>query len=214
MEVVRNSNGTVLLSFYYGEDIHDEAINVQITPANSGLTSLSRTTPSTHSFLVKPDDNESAKYYDASVYRMANIISLLCTIISAISLTFFILGLISGKMIGVEMMAVIQISFFGLMSLTEMNPCFAALSSLKFVNGYNSLGANPFLDRLTPTQARGIFLLSRFTENFNFTALIILIPLLVSHFSDSVEDSPERQLKSRDSVQKISWIVHSQWTAL
>ena len=101
VEVVRNSNGTVLLSFYYGEDIQDENINIQITPANSGINSLSRTAPSTHSFLVKPDDNESAKYYDSSVYKMASIISLLCSIISAISLAFFILGLISGKMIGV-----------------------------------------------------------------------------------------------------------------
>lgn len=81
------------------------------------------------------------------------------------------------------MMAVIQVSFFGLMSLTEMNPCFAALSSLKFVSGYNSLGTNPLLDRFTPTQARGIFLFTRFTENFNFTTLIILIPLLVSLIS-------------------------------
>lgn len=118
VEVVKNSNGTVLLSFYYGEDIQDENINVQITPANSGVYSLLRKTPSTYSFLVKPDDNESAKYYDASVYKMASMISLLCTIISAISLTFFVIGLISGKMIGVEMMAVIQISFFSLMSLT------------------------------------------------------------------------------------------------
>ena len=82
-------------------------------------------------------------------------------------------------MIGVEMMAVIQISFFSLLSLSNMNPCFAALSSLKLVNGYNSLGGNHLADQLTPNQPKGIFLFSRFTENFNFTAAIVLIPLLV-----------------------------------
>lgn len=37
------------------------------------------------------------------------------------------------------MVAVVQISFFSLMSLSHVNPCFAALSSLKFINGYNKL---------------------------------------------------------------------------
>jgi hypothetical protein len=61
------------------------------------------------------------------------------------SLGVFALGLISGKMIGVEMMAVVQIAFFSLMSLSQMNPCFSALSSLRFVNGYNQLNQSNYL---------------------------------------------------------------------
>ena len=78
------------------------------------------------------------------------------------------------------MMAVIQISFFSLATLSNLNPCFAALSSLKFVNGYNSLGGNHLEDQITTTQPKGIFLFSRFTENFNFTVAIVLIPLITA----------------------------------
>ena len=100
--------------------------------------------------------------------------------ISAVAAVFCVLGLISGKMIGVEMMAVVQISFLSLITLSQVNPCFAALSSLKLVNGYNSLNQSNYLeDPLTPTSPKGIFLYSRFTENFNFTLAIVLIPLLV-----------------------------------
>jgi hypothetical protein len=42
-----------------------------------------------------------------------------CTAISAIAGVFFVLGLISGKMVGVEMMAVVQISFFSLVTLSN-----------------------------------------------------------------------------------------------
>jgi hypothetical protein len=31
-------------------------------------------------------------------------------------------------------------------SLSQLNPCFAALSSLKLVNGYNSLNSDPLKD--------------------------------------------------------------------
>lgn len=60
------------------------------------------------------------------------------------------------------MMAVVQISFFSLLTLTHLNPCFAALSSLKLVNGYNSLNKNHLEDELNPAQPKGIFLFSRF----------------------------------------------------
>lgn len=114
---------------------------------------------------------------------MANIISMICVMISVVSLVFFLIGLISGKMIGVEMIAVVQISFFSLMSLTDINPCFAALASLKYVNGYNNLGGDIINDSFTPGQIRGISLYSNFTSNFNFTAAIIVIPLIVSLIS-------------------------------
>ena len=78
-------------------------------------------------------------------------------------------------------MAVVQISFFSLVTLTQMNPCFAALTSLKLINGYNSLNHRDHLeDPFTPTSPKGIFLFSRCTENFNFTLIIIIVPLLVA----------------------------------
>ena len=83
--------------------------------------------------------------------------------VGGLGMAMFCVGLIAGKMIGVEMMAVIQVSFVSLISLEEMNPCFQALSSLFFVNGYNSISDESYLeDSRTPIEPKGIFLYSRF----------------------------------------------------
>ena len=60
-------------------------------------------------------------------------------------------------------MAVLQITFFSLITLSQMNPCFSALSYLWLVNGYNSLNHNNILDSLSPIQIKGIKMFSRFT---------------------------------------------------
>lgn len=178
--VTRNPDGTVNITIEYAADIQNQPIDIRIDPSKANIPALSRAAPTTTNLIVTPDDNEGAYFYDNSTYKMAGIISTLCTAISAMAGLFFLVGLISGKMVGVEMMAVVQISFFSLVTLSQLNPCFAALSSLKLVNGYNSLNHNHLADQLTPTNPKGIFLFSRFTENFNFTAAIILVPLLVA----------------------------------
>lgn len=77
------------------------------------------------------------------------------------------------------MMAVIQISFFFLLTVQNMNPCLSALSSLRFINGYNSLSlSNNIEDQNLPSQPKGIFLFSQFFENYNITIILIFIPLL------------------------------------
>ena len=70
----------------------------------------------------------------------------LCSVVACYDLAaaFTALALVSGKMIGVEMMAVVQISFFSLITLSQLNPCFAALASLRLINGYNSLSKASF----------------------------------------------------------------------
>lgn len=79
------------------------------------------------------------------------------------------------------------------MSLTDINPCFAALASLKYVNGYNNLGGDIINDSFTPGQIREFLFILTFTSNFNFTAAIIVIPLIVSLIhSDSLENCLQR----------------------
>ena len=90
-------------------------------------------------------------------------IDILSSVASIAGLAMFLVGMISAKMIGTEMMAVLQVSFISLITLQEMNPCFQALSSLYLVNGYNSVSSNNYLDDpRTPIQPKGIFLFSRF----------------------------------------------------
>ena len=94
----------------------------------------------------------------------------------------FALGMIANKLVGVEMMAVLQISFLSLLTLDELNPSFKALSSSWLVNGFNlfSLSRKHLLDAFTPVPVKGVGLYSRFLENFNLTLLLIFIPYLLS----------------------------------
>lgn len=101
VNIQRNSDGTVTVTFQYSENIQGKNISVSVDPSKSGIPALMRAIPSFNSMIVNPNDNEAADFYDESVYRMSNIVSLLCTAISGLSLALFFLGLISGKMIGV-----------------------------------------------------------------------------------------------------------------
>jgi hypothetical protein len=67
------------------------------------------------------------------------------------------------------------------MTLSSINPCFVALSELRFITGYNYLSQSSNLqDPFLPIPPKDIDLFSRFAENFNFTAAIIIIPLVVA----------------------------------
>lgn len=133
-------------------------------------------------FPVVPNDNEAALFYDEFTYLIASIIGYLAYIIAGLSLLLFVVGIFARKIIGVEMMGVIQISYLSLLCLDSMNPCFKMLANIWFVNGFNyfSLTKNYLTDVNSPIQIKGIFLYSRFMENYNFTMLLILIPYLIS----------------------------------
>jgi hypothetical protein len=125
--------------------------------------------------------------YNNDTYNIAKVISTLSSVIGGLSLLVFLLGIFAGKVIGIEMMAVIQIAYFSLLSLSSLNPCFRALSDMWFVNGFNYFyplssthPKNYLLDPLTPLPAKALKLFSVFTRNYNFTLLLIICPYLIS----------------------------------
>jgi len=160
--VIRNPNGTVSITVQYAGNLHGLPLNVTVDPSLSGLPIFSMTQPITTVIPVIPDDNQEAYFYSPEVYKIAGVTGKLATAVSFLSVAMFVLGLISDKMIGVEMMAVIQVSFFSLVSLSQLNPCFSALASLWLVNGYNQMHRNHLQDALTPIPPKGIGMFSRF----------------------------------------------------
>lgn len=113
---------------------------------------------------------------------MAKIVSILAYMVAAFSLLLFLLGIFARKLIGLEMVAVVQISYLSLLALSSMTPCFRALTNIWFVNGFSYffLSKGHLLDPHTPLPVKGIFLYSRLLENYNITFLLIIIPYLVS----------------------------------
>lgn len=113
---------------------------------------------------------------------MAKVVSILAYVVAALSLLLFLLGIFARKLIGLEMVAVVQISYLSLLALSSMSPCFRALSNIWFVNGFSyfSLSKGHLLDPHTPLPVKGIYLYSRLLENYNITFLLIIVPYLFS----------------------------------
>lgn len=80
--------------------------------------------------------------YDDSVYQTAGVVKIIASLAFGLGMIFFFLGIAAGKIIGIEMMAVIQISYLSLLSLNSLNPSLNLISELFFVNGYNNLYYN------------------------------------------------------------------------
>ena len=77
------------------------------------------------------------------------------------------------------MMAVVQIAFFGLISIENMNPTFAALSSLQMSSGYNVFpNPTPIGSVEVPNKLRAN-LLQHFLFNLNFTLAFFIVTLSV-----------------------------------
>lgn len=115
--VVRHEDGTVSVFINYNTDITNKEIVVQLDPKKSGKSALSKIDTSTRAFLVVPNDNENANYYEEAEYDMARNVELLSTIISSSSLLLFFICLFAGKLVGVELMSVVQISYAALVVL-------------------------------------------------------------------------------------------------
>ena len=139
-----NSEGQLVIDVEYDENIQEE--NLEVAFDGSAYPNLARAIPYQTNFQIIPDDNDAAYYYDEETYKLADSIATFATVVGVLALVMFLLGMISGKMIGTEMMAVIQVSFVSLMTLQEVNPCFRALASLWIVNGYNALSPNNSLE--------------------------------------------------------------------
>lgn len=110
-------------------------------------------------------------------------ISILSTLIVALGLLLYILGMFARKLIGLELMGVIQISYLSLVRLPILNPCFKMLSAMWFVNGFNyyNLSKDHLLDQNTTIQIKGMQFYSNFIKNYNFTfLLLIILPLLIA----------------------------------
>lgn len=127
-------------------------------------------------------DNEPVVFYDQGIYQISNVIQILGYVVVASSLFVFVAGIFCGKLVGVEMMAVVQISYLSLLSLDQLNPSFRALSKIQFVNGYNYhyLSKGHLFDQLAPVQVKGMYMYSYFLQNYNLTVILVLLPLLMS----------------------------------
>jgi len=165
-------------------------MTVSLDPSLSNLTVLDKSTPATQSFLVAPSDNQIVYCYPSSTYQLANISSRMAMVVQCLALTGLVLAVIGGnKLVGIEMMAVLQVAVIGVVGLDSVNPVGKGVADMGTVNGLNYYmiiggeegrrsmisSRNNMLDR----QLRSAYLGQYFWWDYNIWVGVVLMPAAV-----------------------------------
>lgn len=130
---------------YKNYDLQQEYLSFTLDPYSSG-TYPAFTPPSNVEFLppliqdyvvIIPNNNQNAKYYSDQIYSVYSL---------SVKITYAVLGFSTlivisslafrtGKVIAFQMLTIIQISYFSMSFLDQMNPAFSALLPLRYLAG-------------------------------------------------------------------------------
>lgn len=112
----------------------------------------------------------------------------------------FFFGLIfSSKLMGVEMMLVLQVAFVGLMGLDKLEGLLYPLVRLWSVNGYNRIGLQDKMGSIVPARYTVLEYKTWFLPNFNVDFVLIVLPFVVGlavYIYSKVKSDKEYRIKS------------------
>lgn len=132
--------------------------------------------------MVDPDNNIPAYPYDEGTYQSAQTLRWIALLLSFIFIGVFFVSLFTKRYIGVEMMGVAQVAFFGLMIIDDWEPTLASFSAMRYVNGYNAPIKDNSADLAmeTPRRLSGLQLDSPLVFNFNYVITIMMFPMFLA----------------------------------
>lgn len=158
-------------------------------PLNEKTAQLSFTFPPTAPFdllnsttatvKLTADNNLSLEVYSEDDYSSAALVKTLATAASLLALAMFLFGAFAGKLIGIELIAVFQISFLSLTTLENLSPSFESLSMLAYSCGFAVKNIQPSTAKVG-RRFNPLSLKAPFLENYNVTAVMIVLPLILS----------------------------------
>ena len=198
------ASGKVVLDFSYDSTVSQPEIQVALS------TSSSPTLSSVASFAVaaaaKASNNAALVFYEDSEYGMAKIAQYLAIGLGVAALLLFVAGLFGGRLIGLECLALVQLSFLCLLSLEDLSATLSELQYLRFSFGYNSLAAYDYGQGLgRPFVAAQ---LSRpLVLNFNISAGLILVPLIAALVFKIAS------ARAADQARKEAWLQRAKYAA-
>lgn len=122
-------------------------------------------------------NNLALKVYTSDQYNMVSTMEYVVWGIAIIGLIAFLLGVIfSSKLIALEMMYILQVSYAGLLLVEKKELLMIPVRYLRITNGYNDLLSD---DSNTPGRVSDIYYRGSFLSNFNVNVVLALLPLIV-----------------------------------
>lgn len=130
---------------------------------------------------------------------MMPVLNVLVYILLALSLFGFFFGLLSSKLIGVQMIMVVQIAYIGLITIDKLQSLLYCLINLWPSNGYNKLALPDKLNSYIPTRVSVIGYKTYFLANFNLDLILMLLPIIVGliiFIFSKIKNDKEWRIKS------------------
>lgn len=128
-------------------------------------------------------NNLALKYYSDEVYELWPTMVTLVEVLLYFTLSTFLLGFFfSSKLMAVEMIAVVQVAYIGLIMIDKLEALLSPLTYLWPINGYNTIvtdttGAGMPSRIIAPGYKAYFF--ANFSINFIFVTLPLLIGLII-----------------------------------
>jgi hypothetical protein len=135
-------NNQVQLTIDYGQNnLEGSELKFNINPGATNLHSLQSLSVQ-NNLALKIEGKGTGMYlfgYDESMYSTQTAIGSVSSVVGVLAILLAFLGLCipSGKLILVEALAVIQISYFSVLQFQKIPPTYAGLKNLIISNGYN-----------------------------------------------------------------------------
>lgn len=162
------SNGQLKVTVQYNESIQSKNVSIELSPPTIYNNTFDMKVSSSK-FTISPS-NAEAYYYPDSVYteNTATDYVLLVSTIAGLVLC----GAILRKLIGLELMAMLQMSFFTLSLCNTLHPIFTLWGQRGYItNGFNELPDNIdnlFTPYTMPQNIQNILYKPQYLQNFNW----------------------------------------------
>lgn len=136
-----SSTGAVTFTADYAQSLNDQTAQLSFQfPPSAPFDLLNATAVSVK---LTTDNNLSLEVYSDDEYGSAAMVKTVATAASLLGLVMFLFGAFAGKLIGIELIAVFQISFLSLTTLENLSPSFESLSALAYSCGFAVKNVQP-----------------------------------------------------------------------
>lgn len=176
--------GVLMVEIFYTQSIQNNAATVNMTPpmARNSWAMV----PSSTAFVVSPDNNQLAEYYDGPVYQYAGLVFSIIRAVTYLAIAVTLVGFFIGKLIVLEMVTAMQIAMLSLALIQDLHPYMAPIGLFaRFINGNNDLYAqSATITKLThpttTTMVLGVGYEAEFYYNVNYVLIFAAVFLLIA----------------------------------
>ena len=162
--------------------------------------SFNLTPNSSINIVLETKDNELLILYENEVYEKDGYYNYIYYASMISSYFVFIMSMFTNKIVGIEMMGVIQIAFFSLANLSFLTPYLKPLAKLKMVNGFNF----KYIDNKdTPINISGLDYVSNISNSINVMLVFPMLCLIIGSVLFLM--SKLKYYKKSRSIDVIKW---------